>query len=358
MIISGKFTDKRILLIDKDSKNKNDRTWSFWETKPGLFEEIVYRRWRKTWFHSKDFSRLLELAPYEYKMIRGTDFYNYCLEIISKHPNFQLLHTGINGLANEEGGAVVQTGAGSFTADYVFNSILFSRPALKKKEYYLQQHFKGWVIETENPAFDPDEATLMDFRVSQQQGTTFVYVKPFSATKAIVEYTLFTEHLLPDAAYDEGLRNYIADFLDTGSYTVVETEAGIIPMTNHRFPASEGRIVNIGTAGGQTRASSGYTFQFIQKHSALIVESMISSGTPPLRRKGHAKAQFYDSVLLYILKYNKVPGDRVFSLLFKKNKPRHVLRFLDNETSFGEELKIISSLPAWPFVKAATRVLI
>jgi lycopene beta-cyclase len=37
MIKSGKFADKRILLIDKEEKNKNDRTWCFWETQPGFF---------------------------------------------------------------------------------------------------------------------------------------------------------------------------------------------------------------------------------------------------------------------------------------------------------------------------------
>ena len=32
----------------------------------------------------------------------------------------------------------------------------------------------------------------------------------------------------------------------------------------------------IGTAGGQTKASSGYTFQFIQKQSQQIVDYLIA----------------------------------------------------------------------------------
>ncbi len=98
-------------------------------------------------------------------------------------------------------------------AEYIFNSIVFLKPELKKKEYYLLQHFKGWIIETENPVFNSSEATLMDFRVSQQHGTTFVYVMPFSATKALVEYTLFTEKLLDPLQYDEGLKEYIKELL-------------------------------------------------------------------------------------------------------------------------------------------------
>ena len=36
MIHSGKFSDKKILIVDKDDKQKNDRTWCFWEKEPGL----------------------------------------------------------------------------------------------------------------------------------------------------------------------------------------------------------------------------------------------------------------------------------------------------------------------------------
>jgi lycopene beta-cyclase len=61
----------------------------------------------------------------------------------------------------------------------------------------LLQHFKGWVIETAKPAFDPSQAIFMDFRVSQQNGTTFIYLMPTSSTTALVEYTLFTEKVLP-----------------------------------------------------------------------------------------------------------------------------------------------------------------
>jgi len=358
MIQSGKLGHKKVLIIDKDGKNKNDRTWSFWETGPGLFEPIVYRKWAKTWFHSSDFSRLLDLAPYTYKMIRGIDFYAHCLSVIRQHPNFEVRVEHIHSIVNEGDLGVVYTGDKKLTADFIFNSILFEKPVLQKKEYYLLQHFRGWIIEAASPVFNPEEATLMDFRVGQQQGTTFVYVKPFSATKALVEYTLFTEDLLPPAAYEEGLKNYISQFIGTTPYVVLEEENGIIPMTNHHFPAVNGRILFIGTAGGQTKASSGYTFRFIQKHSARITDSLVQKGNPFIPGPGGPRRfKFYDSTLLHILKHKKVPGDKIFSLLFKKNKPREVLRFLDNESSWGDELKIISSLPTWPFLKAALRQL-
>ena len=198
----------------------------------------------------------------------------------------------------------------------------------------------------------------MDFRVSQQPGTTFVYVMPFSATKALVEYTLFTGKLLDPLQYDEGLKEYIKNFLKIDSYKIIEEESGIIPMTNHKFPSAHGNIINIGTAGGQTKASSGYTFRFIQKYSVRIVENLIKRNNPFIAFPGGPKKfRFYDGTLLHILKHNQLPGDKIFTQLFKKNKPLQVLRFLDNESSLSDELKIISSLPTWPFLKAALKQL-
>lgn len=356
MIRSGQLNDKKILILDKDDKKKNDRTWSFWETGPGPFEDVVCRRWSKTWFHSRYHSRLLDLAPYEYKMIRGIDFYNYCMELLGRQPNVEIRQTDVRQLRNNGARAEVETADGLFQAEYVFSSILFEPPVISAKEHFLWQHFRGWVIETDRDVFNPEEATLMDFRMAQDHGTTFVYVKPFSARKALVEYTLFTADLLNDSEYDAGLKDYISRIPGMGDYTIAEVENGRIPMTNHRFPVAEGRILHIGTAGGQTKASSGYTFRFIQKHAARMVESLVKKGNPFISRPGGPhRFRFYDSTLLHILRYHQLPGDRIFSLLFQKNEPQRVLRFLDNETSLWQELGIISSLPTWPFLKAALK---
>ncbi len=347
--------DKKILIVDRDAKKKNDRTWCFWETKPGLFEPVVFRKWQRAWFHGKKISRLLHLDPYQYKLIRGIDFYNYCFDIISKQKNFEFISGNIEEL--NENASVVVNGR-TFESDYVFNSILFEKPALKSNQYYLLQHFKGWIIETTTPSFDPAEPVFMDFRVDQTNGTTFVYVMPFSPTQLLIEYTLFSDRVLEQGEYDDGLKNYIDQFFKIDSYKIIEEEFGIIPMTNYRFPASKGNIVNIGTAGGQTKASSGYTFHFIQKHSAALVQQLINSANPFLKRQiSPPRFHFYDSILLRILSHQQLPGKKIFTDLFKKNKPQRVLRFLDNESSIKDELKIIFSLPTLPFLKAALKQL-
>lgn len=353
MLRSGRFADKRILLIDRAPKQHNDRTWCFWETGPGFFEDIVHHRWPKAWFLSPSFSELLDLAPYEYKMIRGGDFYRYCMEEVGRHGNVEFLYGNVDQWESRGGSLTVTIDGNKLEAGgaTVFNSIYEPGPA-QKHSLRLLQHFKGWVIESDQAAFDPGKATLMDFRVSQQRGTAFAYVLPFSATRALVEYTLFTRELLQPWEYDEALRDYMVRHLRVPGYTIQEEEFGIIPMTNEHFPFGS-RGWNIGTAGGQTKASSGYTFQFIQKNSEQILDCLARGGDLSTVKAVPARFRFYDNTLLHILYHDRLPGSEIFTRLFRRNKTAQVLKFLDNESNLREELEIISVLPKWEFLKAA-----
>jgi lycopene beta-cyclase len=344
---------KRILLIDETPKDQNDRTWCFWEKENGLFENIVCKKWETLWFYSGQFSKALTISPYRYKMIRGIDFYSFCFEKLKQYPSVTFLQANVETLFSAQKTGVVAAGK-TFTADYVFNSILFEKPKLRKNDVWLLQHFKGWLIETEENVFRPEEATLMDFRISQKHGTAFCYVLPLTSTKALVEYTLFTSSLLPAEAYDAELNAYVTDVLNIRNYRIAETEFGVIPMTNHRFQQRQNNIINIGTAGGQTKGSSGYTFYFIQQHSKALAESLVQYGHPFVSA-APKRFHFYDSVLLQVLAQNLVPGKDVFTKLFERNKPQDVLAFLNNASSFSTELRIISKLPTLPFLKAATK---
>lgn len=355
LIENGNFSDKRILIIDQDAKNKNDRTWCFWEQEPGLFEPIVKKQWNQLWFQSDEVLKKLNLQPYHYKLIRGIDFYTYCLQGLSQQPNITFLTAPVKRIFSDESGTGVALQDGTtISAQYIFNSILFQKPILNKKEYWLLQHFKGWLIKTENPSFDENIGTLMDFRTDQQHGTTFFYVLPFSSTEALIEYTLFSKEILADDVYENALKEYVAQTLEIKNYEIKEKEFGVIPMSNHRFPPVQNNIIHIGTAGGQTKASSGYTFRFIQKQSKAIVSQLLQGET---FSKPHAdRFHFYDSVLLHILEHNTLRGADIFTDLFKKNTPNQVLKFLDNETTVREELHLISSLPTIPFLKAAIKL--
>ncbi len=355
------FSEKKILVIDREFKNKNDRTWCFWEKEKGLFETIVHHQWQHVNFISNDFFRKLDLTPYRYKMIQGIDLYESVIHKAAQFSNIEFRHEEVLSIHTTSSKAEVQLKTESVTADYIFNSIIFEKDksATSKNIYLLLQHFKGWVIHTEEPIFDPSVATLMDFRTSQEQGTTFFYVMPTSANTALVEYTLFSETILNDDIYDASLKAYISEFLGIKNYSIQHTEFGIIPMTNQRFNLQYHRIVQLGVAGGQVKGSSGYAFQFIQKRTAAIVKGIKQGSTKfdkveLLQRKGN----LYDAVLLHVLHQQKMGGDKIFESIFSKNKTEMVLRFLDNESNFFEDVKIMNSVPTKIFLPAALYELI
>lgn len=359
------FWDKKILVIDQSPKTANDRTWCFWEKEAGLFEPIVHHRWQTLQFYSGTLSKEFSISPYQYKMIRGIDLYVSVKKNTAAHANIEWRQEKVTALTTEKELALVTTDQGQYTAEYVFNSIHFGdiikHPLGEQKgprDVYLLQHFKGWVIETAEPVFDPAKATFMDFRVSQEKGTAFFYVLPTSLTTALVEYTLFTEKLLPPELYDEALKGYIQSYLQIENYTIQHKEFGVIPMTNHRFPLQEGRVVYTGIAGGQAKGSSGFAFRFIQKRADAIVRSLVASGQVTLHNSlVNRKFALYDSVLLQVLAQRKMRGAEIFAAIFRHNPPQRVLRFLDNESNIAEDLQIMRSVPTAVFLPAALQEL-
>jgi len=353
------FDDKKILVIDQSKKITNDRTWCFWEKEPGIFEPIIHHQWARVNFFSGRYSSILDLSPYQYKMIQGIDLYSYVKEASDTRTNIEWRYEIVKSVNSNTDMATVELETKSFTADYIFNSILLEQPKVSKGKYYLRQHFKGWVIETKEPHFDPALATFMDFRVSQKHGTTFIYLMPTSSTSALVEYTLFTESLLEKEEYETALREYISSYLHITDYTIIHEEFGVIPMTNMQFPSQEGRVIYTGIAGGQAKGSSGYVFQFIQKRATQIIESLVTGKQLSLPVTWtDKKFHLYDSVLLNVLHNRKMNGDEIFSRIFQKNPPRRVLRFLDNESNLREDLQIMRSVPSGIFLPAALQELI
>ncbi len=347
--------NKKTLIIDRDSKNKNDHTWCFWEKENGAFEEIVFRKWRKVWFHgANDFSEILDLGEYEYKMIRAADFYRFVFEKIRQNPHFTFLQTEIERVENEK----VITNIGEFRAkEFIFDT--FTRKTYDNPKYQnLWQHFYGWLIETPNEVFNPFEPTLFDFRVAQENECRFVYILPFSEKKALIEFTVFSDNLLEKKEYEKNLRKYILEILQTENYTILETETGVIPMSDEphdEFPAE--KIIRIGTSGGYVKPSTGYSFERAQRRLKDLVKDLENSKFKIQNSKLIWK-NYLDSVLLNVLQTKKHPAEDVFTVLFAKNKTEQILKFLDEDTTFAEDLQIMKTVPLIAFTKAAAQIVL
>ncbi|HMN89912.1 MAG TPA: lycopene cyclase family protein [Saprospiraceae bacterium] len=349
----------RILLVDRDSKTKNDRTWCFWSNAIDAFAPIVTKRWSALIFADEAGAQQHALHEYQYQLIRGIDFYDFVKAELSNNSNIEWLQGEITRIEETPHAAFVVVDGQRYEASFVFNSCFNWRNYQSNDTTYhlLIQHFMGWVIISDEPVFQPSCATLMDFRTPQHDTARFFYVLPLDERRALVEYTVFSDQVLPRDAYRQSLQHYITERIGLKEYAIEAEEYGAIPMTDLPFPASSGqRIVHIGTPGGAVKPTTGYAFLNIQQQTAQLAAALTSTGSPHVRSRRAYRFRFYDRLLLNILREEGSAAAGIFSRLFRRNRMEMIFRFLDERTTIWQEIRIFSTLPVWTFLAALWRV--
>ncbi|MEP1305243.1 MAG: lycopene cyclase family protein [Balneola sp.] len=344
----------QVLVVDSTFAPINEKTWCFWTKETPPFKEIIYRTWNKAFFSALDLNAFLYLKDYSYHAIRCGDFKELVLTELKKHSNFDLLEENILDMTSNSKKAVLLTkNSDSYVADHIFQSIF--KPNWKQPKYPLIQHFLGFEIDTEHSVFDPATFTIMDFDESFQEGVAFMYVLPFSHNKALLEFTVFSDSVLEKDFYENKIHQYMDKKfgLHISEYSVQRTEYGEIPMQDlDHQPVYENNIFNLGTMGGFTKPSTGYTFLRTQEYTKKLADTIISGNDPLQPTQSKFRYRYYDLLLLHILSSSTKESIQIFRDLFKKNSFDDVLRFLSEDSSVAQDLKIMSSVPSLPFLKA------
>ena len=189
----------------------------------------------------------------------------------------------------------------------------------------------------------------MDFDCDQRDNVHFFYTLPFSKTEALIETTWLSkmdDKTLND--YDIQLEKYIKETLKIKNYKINYQEEGAIPLF---YPSinSEKNKINIGSAGGMTRLSTGYTFLNIQNHSKYITNNIEKIQNMKAYHIGK-KYEFLDNIFLNVLKNNPDKMPKIFLNMFKASS-KTVIKFLSNKSNIFEDLGIILKMPKWIFIK-------
>jgi lycopene beta-cyclase len=368
--LSEAMPEASLLIVDEAVKDRNDHTWCFWSDTPSYLDAIAHRIWDRLAIITEEQGLLMfDLAPYRYRMIRSIDFYRFMRQRLATRPNVRFEHGTIETVAEGDDFVEVVTNEQSFRGRWLFDSRYRPdtyrygesqgvRTALSsRRRHTLVQHFLGWEIETDTPTFDPEVPTMFDFRTPQRGAMRFFYVLPFSEQRALIEYTIFSTELLPLAEYQSALRAYLDGILGPTHYRIVEEERSLIPMTDQPFSRRRGRrVLNIGTRGGQVKASSGYAFDRIQRDAQAIAKSLKRYGHPFHLPRSPSRYRLFDAMLLDILQYHGELGAQVFAQLFQRNPIHRIFRFLDEEGNWVENLALMASVPPLPFLRAWLRV--
>ena len=249
--IHEKLKDKTLAIIEPREEYKKDKTWSFWKVTSHNFDDCVKKSWKNFSINVPTKTNHLEYNNYPYQSVDSGLFYEKINFKLKENKNITFFKDlkEIN-LKNS----------------FIFNSI----PSIKKDHNDLWQHFCGVEIETQNDFFDDGIFNLMDFDCDQRESVHFFYTLPYSKTKALVETTWLSK--MNDSSqmdYDNQIKDYIENHLNLKNYKITYKEEGAIPLFYPTYEQEKDKI-NIGTAGGMTRLSTGYTFLNIQEHSKYI----------------------------------------------------------------------------------------
>jgi lycopene beta-cyclase len=343
-----------VLIVDSTFAPLNEKTWCFWTKGIPPFKDIIYKSWNKAFFSALDMNAFLYLNEYSYHAIRSGDFKEYILTELRTHSNFDFLEENILDMSSNSKKAVLLTkNSDSYLANHIFQSIF--KPNWKEPKYPLIQHFLGFEIKAEHPVFDPATFTIMDFDNSFSEGVAFMYVLPFSHNDALLEFTVFSNSVLEKEIYEKKIQAYMMDKfgLHNSEYTVNRTEYGEIPMQDLDYqPTYERNIYNLGTMGGLTKPSTGYTFLRTQEYTKELADALIEGREPIPPTRSKFRYRYYDLLLLHILSNSTEESLKVFHDLFKKNRFDSILSFLSEDSNFAQDLKIMSSVPYLPFFKA------
>ena len=341
------FNDKKILVIEKDRKTDNDKTFGFWNDKESVLDNIVFKEWEYAEFRDSNSHNSFLLSPYKYKMIKSNEFYSYIGNKISKASNFTYLNSTVNEI--DQVNNKVKTDDGEFSCSIIFSSI-YNEVSFKKYPL-LKQHFIGWTIETKNESFDDNKITFMDFSVDQKDEIRFMYILPFSKKKALIEYTLFSSDIISDDEYEREIKAYLKKS-NILNYSIVEKEKGMIPMTCYPFfEKNTDNYFQIGTAGGWSKPSTGYTIKNSIEKIDIVINSL-KQNKPLSKIIFRNRFWYYDLLFLDVLIASRGKGSQVFSDLFKNNDPIKIFKFLDEKTSLIEELSIFLSVDIKTFVRS------
>jgi lycopene beta-cyclase len=344
-LVQSPLRERSILIIDRDRKTRNDRTLSFWAAEPGPFDPIAFRTWDRLKVAGEGFETVATLGDYRYCMIRGIDFYQFVRQTLAAYPNVAFVQSTISRIDETDQQAVVRVDEQTaYTGQWVFDSRFppsaFQAERARCRSF--QQHFLGWEIETETAVFDPQMPMFMDFRLPQPNGLCFCYVLPFSERHALVEYVRMGRS---QAAHGSPLKTYLENAWGINSYHILTKEGGTSPITDWVFPRRAGRhIMNIGTRGGRVKPSSGYAFTRIQRDSAAIVRSLLTSGHPFDVPPDTRFYRLCDSLMLRVMARRGDGLVPLFIELFKRNSIDRILSFLDERASPGQNLRLTTSL--------------
>lgn len=348
-----------LIVIDARPSYTADRLWGYFGPDPRL-DAWAAQRWSHWTLSKADGDPVIHRGGRShYAAIRSETVYRAADQAIETAPNARLWQGAtVQALTpRPEGVAIVGSHPPVLAA-----GVLDARPprpaALAAAPF--QQCFLGREVMTESAVFDPATAGLMEQMAADRQGIGFVYVLPFSPTRALIEVTRFDLEPRAPASLSDWLDRAIEERVGPGGHKVVREEGAILPMGLPPEPrlAGDPRILRAGMAAGALRAASGYGFQRLAawaeaEADALCREAEWAGIAPGMGRLDRTLLPRMDAVFLAAAAKQPTRLADWFLAMARRMGPEGFARFMRGDPGGVDLLRLIASFPPGPFLRAA-----
>jgi len=340
-------------ILEPRPEYQNDRTWSFWAKAKHPLSHLVHHRWSDWSYGVLGAPRASKQDPgFPYQTIRSIDFYQHAKQVIGNSTQIDLaLDETVHRVAKHEDHWRIETNKRALLA----NAVVDTRPptGTQLQSAQMLQCFVGEVI-SKPGAFSTDTAELMTDMTADAHGFLFSYCLPTSPDTALIEATRFSA-MAPDWPILQQDLLKIKTRRGWLDAKVLETEQARLPMGMSTKRSDDPMLVIAGTSAGGLRAASGYGFLRIQRWARACAKALAKDGRPLPHAPDPKLQAWMDRLFLDVLcsHPDQVPG--LFFKLYNHLDTKVLIRFMNDESSLLDKLKVIQSLPARPFLRTIFR---
>ena len=372
------------LVLESRTNYTHDKTWCFWEKNATPWTELATCHWSQWSYQEKNQAPIIHTSTqWRYYYLPSIIYYEKIQQVLKNHSHIKLMLgqeiTSVHGetkhkIPNNDYPWLIKTQSGLTVKA---RRVIDTRPNHHTKSI-LYQCFFG--IEINIKHLSTKTVALMHDMCSDHHGFRFNYILPISPERILFEHTRFCsypidspllkreciqafKHKFPKIQLKYAPRHQTIeqDSLST-SGTVHREEYGCLPMGLIQNDTPSASDMG-GISAGALRAASGYGFRRIQKWASQTARQIIQEHQKMLNSQPRRITHQYDplwqkkmdALFLTTLKNNAEKGPRFFSQLANKLSGDTLVRFLSDQSNLQDLIKIIWSLPSWPFIKQSLR---
>lgn len=340
------------LILEQRTSFENDRTWCFWQTADAEAVDLSQHAWHHYEVRADGDSCVRNCETHPYCYVSGDSFYQHAQVALtaSHNPITLKMQASVMSVQKLSAGQwQVTTANAVYIADHIVDTRPSQQPATQRARMW--QSFYGIELRTHAPMFRPDTVTLMAMDAGFTDGLGFMYVLPTSPYQALLEYTVFSPNQYRAETLAPCLTSQLPASLQAGQFEHLRTEYGALPM-GHLQPMSSNdpTYVYAGLFAGGARASSGYSFQRIQRWATVCAKQLATHGTPHPMLKDPNWLTWMDDLFLSVLLHHPKQASRLFFRFFSQPSVAAIAYFMNDRPTLMQLLQIVFAMPKRLFV--------